>query len=632
MSFPSNPGNNTTATVNGIVYRYNVATNSWRREFNNVLDRFFLVGRNNASNTYTGDLVVYGGASIGMDLFVGGQILGIVSTATNLSGGSTGTLFYQSAPGVTARLPISPTTGSILVSTGSIPVWSTSSGNSYNLQGGNTYEIPFQSATNVTAFSSSLIYRYDLGQLEVTTATNSTNTSTGAIVSKGGLGVALDANIGGNLTVKGTLTVEGTSTVVQSASLEVTDKTVTIAKGSANSAQADGGGIIIDGANASILWNDTFSKLVINRTVDIPEVIISSTASSTNLTSGALRVSGGVGIYGKLNVGNDVSVIGNITPFANNTFDLGTNSLKWNNIYGNSVYVGSVRLNVIGGQLYADSQPINAGASTSTAALLGGSRGSIVYQSTANSTAFLAIGSTNTVLVSDGTLPVWSRIVNSITAGTSTFISTSKGDIIIWSAGGSIDAALSAGNSTTNVLRILNTSSSISTTTGALTVVGGIGIGGNLIAGGAVEAVRFNDLIISNTSATHVTVQANEVNQTMRLAGQGSGILEITTTTQFRSLQKSAVIELTAYSSSVSVSLTESSFTANMIVTRPQLGTSDLNLPAVSAGLAGVDVVITNRSVAYSLRVRLTDATVLTTVTTGTARRVLCDGFRWYAL
>ena len=124
MSFPLNPVNGAVATVNGIKYNYNSSTNSWRRDFNNVLDRLFLVGGNqaNVATTNTGDLVVYGGGRIGRNLIVGGDLIvygtsttfasaliGTISTATttlNLAGGARGSLIFQSTASTTAFIPI----------------------------------------------------------------------------------------------------------------------------------------------------------------------------------------------------------------------------------------------------------------------------------------------------------------------------------------------------------------------------------------------------------------------------------------------------------------------------------------------------------------------------------------------
>ncbi len=74
---------------------------------------------------------------------------------------------------------------------------------------------------------------------------------------------------GADLIVLGNLTVQGDTTTLNTANLLVEDKLIEIASGSTTSAAADGAGIFISGANASILWDHTNSTLDINKSVDI---------------------------------------------------------------------------------------------------------------------------------------------------------------------------------------------------------------------------------------------------------------------------------------------------------------------------------------------------------------------------
>ena len=86
--------------------------------------QLFVSGTNVASSTITGALQVVGGAGVGGNLYVGGTIYGTVSgsgsvtTATNIASGLAGQLVYQSAPGTSGFVTTS-TVGSILSSNGS---------------------------------------------------------------------------------------------------------------------------------------------------------------------------------------------------------------------------------------------------------------------------------------------------------------------------------------------------------------------------------------------------------------------------------------------------------------------------------------------------------------------------------
>jgi hypothetical protein len=74
MSFPINPVDGQKTNQNNIVYAYSTATNSWRRDFNNVLDRLTIGGNYSSTDTNSGALIVYAGVGIGENLNVGGQL------------------------------------------------------------------------------------------------------------------------------------------------------------------------------------------------------------------------------------------------------------------------------------------------------------------------------------------------------------------------------------------------------------------------------------------------------------------------------------------------------------------------------------------------------------------------------
>lgn len=76
--------------------------------------------------------------------------------------------------------------------------------------------------------------------------------------------------ISGNLTVSGDLDVNGTTTTIDSSTLSVSSKTIVVARGATTSAQADGAGVVVgDGSFASILYQHSGSKWVINNQTDV---------------------------------------------------------------------------------------------------------------------------------------------------------------------------------------------------------------------------------------------------------------------------------------------------------------------------------------------------------------------------
>jgi len=63
-----------------------------------------------------------------------------------------------------------------------------------------------------------------------------------------------------DLTVAGDLTVTGTTTSINSTDLDVTDKLISINKGGADAASANGGGLFISGANEAMTWDNGNSR------------------------------------------------------------------------------------------------------------------------------------------------------------------------------------------------------------------------------------------------------------------------------------------------------------------------------------------------------------------------------------
>ena len=78
-------------------------------------------------------------------------------------------------------------------------------------------------------------------------------------------------NIAGNLTVAGNTTTLNTST------LDVEDINITIAKNAANSAAADGAGITVDGAGASMIYDHTGTQWEFNKPVEAQQGFVDTT-------------------------------------------------------------------------------------------------------------------------------------------------------------------------------------------------------------------------------------------------------------------------------------------------------------------------------------------------------------------
>jgi hypothetical protein len=99
-----------------------------------------------------------------------------------------------------------------------------------------------------------------------------------------------------DLTVSGNLTVNGTTTSINSTTLDVVDKNITIAKGATNAIAAEGAGITIDGANATILYDSAEDSIVINKEVNATGGFLGNVVGDVtgNVTGNAGTVTNGV--------------------------------------------------------------------------------------------------------------------------------------------------------------------------------------------------------------------------------------------------------------------------------------------------------------------------------------------------
>jgi hypothetical protein len=349
--------------------------------------------------TWLGDGSTVGG------IVSAGATVSSASTATNLAGGTAGQLAFQSAPGVTS------------------------------FAGPGSYgQFLFSNGTNGPQYTSTLTYV--AGSVKVNGTANATSTTTGALIVAGGVGVAGDIFVGGKI-------------VAQELDIQYTTVTTTL-----------------------ITTDD------IIRT--------SNTTPTSSTTTGALQIAGGVGIGGDVFVGGNITAQGNIIangnitlgnqvtdtitlgaevisdvlPGTTNTYNLGSGSLAWNRLYVKDVtasgtvtattFVGAMSQSLsagtgLTGSAYngsaAQTWTLNTATLMQTAVNLGsGAAGSLPYQTAANATGFLAIGTNGYVLTSNGTAPTWTALTG-LSAGLATTATNlaggTAGQVPYQTAGGS---------------------------------------------------------------------------------------------------------------------------------------------------------------------------------------------------
>ena len=327
----------------------------------------------------------------------GGQITGSITTASNLAGGALGSVPYQTSAGVTSFVSIGSET-TVLTVVGGIPAWKSASGTtvgnaSYavtatNIAGGIANEIPYQSATSSTTFSTGLTFNgttFTATNISIPGTTNATSTLTGALQVVGGVGIQKDLWVGGNVNIGGTLFFNGVGAD------QVTSNTGTF-------------------VNVSI--TGTGVALTVTNSVSIGQNLqISGNAQSVSTTTGALQVIRGVGVGGNLVVG------GNIT---------GTTI----NITGQSV-LGLVTATAVTATSLTVSGPTNLGGTTATNLYISDAtdstlttNGSIVTQGGIGVAKSMVVGGSITIGATTA-----SSVVNSVFSNNTVYASYTSGSI-----------------------------------------------------------------------------------------------------------------------------------------------------------------------------------------------------------
>jgi hypothetical protein len=101
----------------------------------------------------------------------------------------------------------------------------------------------------------------------------------------------------GTVVIAGNLQVDGLTTTINSTTLTVDDLNIVLASGAADSSSANGAGITIDGANASLTYSHSGTKFVLNKPLD---------------------VTGNIGVTGEIDASILLKVGVNNTEYANN--------------------------------------------------------------------------------------------------------------------------------------------------------------------------------------------------------------------------------------------------------------------------------------------------------------------------
>lgn len=177
------------------------------------------------------------------------------------------------------------------------------------------------------------------GNVVVSSGTAATSYSSGALVVTGGVGVSGALYVNDDLSVAGDFTVNGTFTTTASDSLAITDPFVFLASNNAGDSLDQGFvGKYVDGGSVTRytgLFRDVTDgeyRLFTNLTNQPTTVVDTANASFAyaNLVVNSLETD--YLNYATATAG--IKSIANILPNANATYNLGSNALRWNFIYG----------------------------------------------------------------------------------------------------------------------------------------------------------------------------------------------------------------------------------------------------------------------------------------------------------
>ena len=201
----------------------------------------------------------------------------------------------------------------------------------------------FHAFRNTSGF---LIGGFGSSGLSINTATNATSTITGAIIIDGGIGIGMTAFVGGSLALANGSQYFGFRAGASSGSfiwtLPVNDGTngqalVTNGSGQLSfttiTSGGGGSGTVLNGTSATIAYYVGTGSTVIgaaNFQYSTTAVSILHNTNSTSSTSGALTITGGLGVSGNTRIGGGLGVSGALL-FTSGTFgSIGSSTSTFN--------------------------------------------------------------------------------------------------------------------------------------------------------------------------------------------------------------------------------------------------------------------------------------------------------------
>lgn len=502
-----------------------------------------------------------------------GSLTGVASTATDLFGGLAGQVPYQTGPSQTTFAGTG-TVGDVFVSQGtlgpqfqntltlssSLYSTSTTSSNALYVVGGigaGWINIANDAYINGAA----VVTTATLGSATGSSSFNIQNTASNAFTVAGG------AIIGGNLTIGGSVQFSGSVTSIDSTSINIGSKIIYLSTLSSTASFAYGSGIIIgtdpDVSTSTVTWasltfdggipgnwvmsNGLLPKL--NTLYDLGSdvfkwsTVYASTVTATQIYDNNKRVvtdvtpSSGTAI----GIGNLISTGPNASFTINN---LGVTSAAGSTYIGVSTSTGSISITNLGVTNLSSGSDITLSATTGSITINDVStlqsvtnRGSTSNNVITITNTTVSTGTTTGALTVAGGVGIQGSLyagnmysngnqvltsggagggyVSSVSAGTDISVNTTTGEVIVSNIS-TLQSVTSRGATTTNIIFIATSTNASSTNSGALQVVGGVGIGGALYVNGT-------SYIDSSQIITTATVN-QYANQTSIFAGTDTAV------------------------------------------------------------------------------------------------------------
>jgi hypothetical protein len=303
-------------------------------------------------------------------------------------------------------------------------------------------------------------------------------------------------NTAGTVIVKGNFQVDGTTTSINSTTLEVDDLNITVAKGAADAAAADGAGLTVDGAGATFTYDASNDRWTANKDIaaDIVGNVTGDVTGNAD-TATALetaRTIGGVSFDGTANIDlPGVNTAGNQDTSGNAAT---ATALETSRTIGGVSFDGTANIDLPGVNT-AGNQDTSGNAATATALetsrtieLTGDVSGSASFDGTSNASIAVTISANSVALGADTT----GNYVESISGTGGIAVANGSGEGSNTQI--SIGEEITLGTSTTTLKGTLEASISAATDYAVSTNTNTIG-----------SKLIFAAVDTSNTDSRHVT-------------------------------------------------------------------------------------------------------------------------------